>query len=785
MNKFRILIVAEIAALCSPAFAQTEATPPEGATALQEIVVTAQKRVQSENDVGLSITAVDASTLSRRDISDVSDLVKIVPGLSVADAGNGATVVYTLRGIGFNSSNLGATSAVAVYVDEIALPYPIMTQGAGLDLHTVEVYYGPQGTLFGQNSTGGAVNYIANKPTNHFSAGAEASYGRFNWWDVKAFVSGPISDTLKARIAVSQDGGDGWQQSYTRDASLGRPDHTKVRLLLAWDPSSAIRVNGGINAWRDASQSEALQLVKYTPLSPPGLAKVVAFPTAPQNARAADWDSGKDFQYDSNFLQPFVRADFDLAAGLTLTSVSTYSDFYTNSLIDPDGTPYEIGEIHQTGDIHDFNQELRLSGNSDRLNWVAGANYQRNVINEKLGILIHDLSNVQNIGGSGFGAILSPITSTQSTNARAIFGNTEFHFTDTLSAVAGARFTRTSIKFTGCNLDSGPPIANEPIPGVTASLRGFFNLLYGQLTGNVGADPIQQGGCITLDNISRNGQPVTFLPTDSPQTLDEHNTSWNVTLDYKPIPTALLYGRIAQGYKSGSFPTIGATTSTQFLPAKQEGLLSYELGYKLTLLDRHLQLDGAAFYYDYKNKQLSNFVPDPIFGPLVAIVNVPKSRVFGSEIAASVIPLEGLDITASVTYIDTKITNFNGFDLNGNPADLAGQRFNLAPAWTGNLDAIYSFTIKQGLTGFLGAGVTSRSATSGVIGSTDPDYNIKAYSTVDAQVGVNTASGWMIQLWGKNVLNEYYWTNVNRVSDTIVRPAAMPATYGITVEYKF
>jgi outer membrane receptor protein involved in Fe transport len=424
---------------------------------------------------------------------------------------------------------------------------------------------------------------------------------------------------------------------------------------------------------------------------------------------------------------------------------------------------------------------------------VVGGDIQRNQIRENLNIDTQYLSNTQNIGGSGISAVCpdhanncDPIFSREKTHAQAAFVNGDYDFTDQFSLVAGARYTDTSIAFRGCN-QAGVTIANQPVPGVTSSLRDFFNFLYGNLTGNAGANPIPDSptACITLDNVSRNGAPATFLPTDSAQTLSQSNVSWNVTANYKPVKEMLLYARIARGYKSGSFPTIGASTSVQFQPAKQESLLAYEGGYKLTLLDHRLQLDGALFYYDYKDKQLSNFVPDAVFGPLVAIVNVPKSRVLGSEVEATLVPVQGLSLRAAVTYVDTRITEFNGFNVDGAPTDLSGQRFNLTPMWSGTFDVDYRFPISGDLSGYVGAGATSNSRTSGVIGATSSDYDIRAYTTLDLQAGIESSKGWTVGIFGKNVTDRYYWTNVNHVSDTIVRVAGLPAMYGVRFRYHF
>ena len=183
---------------------------PGNAPGAGEIIVTANKRQQSINDVGLTIQAAAADTLASRGIKDVSDLGKLVPGF-IATQSTFATPIYTLRGIGLYDSTIGASPAVAIYTDEISRNYPIMSDALNLDIERVEVLKGPQGTLFGQSSTGGAINYIVAKPTNTLKAGFDASYERFGKVDVSGFVSGPISDTLKFRLAVKAIEGGTWQ----------------------------------------------------------------------------------------------------------------------------------------------------------------------------------------------------------------------------------------------------------------------------------------------------------------------------------------------------------------------------------------------------------------------------------------------------------------------------------------------------------------------------------------------------------------------------------------------
>ncbi len=186
-----------------------------GDTDVGEIIVTANKREQNLSNVGLSISALSGDQLAKQRVGDVSDLAKVTPGLAFAPTAN-STPVYTLRGVGFFETTLSAYPDVSTYIDQAPLPLPVMTTLTAFDLERVEVLKGPQGTLFGNNATGGAINFIAAKPTREFAAGADFSYGRFNTFETSGFISGPITSTLRARLAVKMVNGDDWQKSYTR-----------------------------------------------------------------------------------------------------------------------------------------------------------------------------------------------------------------------------------------------------------------------------------------------------------------------------------------------------------------------------------------------------------------------------------------------------------------------------------------------------------------------------------------------------------------------------------------
>ena len=201
------------------------------ALTVEEVIVTAQKREQSANDVNVAISAFSGEDLAEIGVVDTRDLGNLTPGFSYSDSGRNAPI-YSLRGIGFNEQSQTASSTVGVYMDEVALPFPVLTKGANLDLQRVEILKGPQGTLYGRNTTGGAINYIANTPTETFAAGIKGSYGRFDTTDLEGYVSGPISETAGIRFAFRNiHAGEGWQKTtitharYTLSGTIrGRSD---------------------------------------------------------------------------------------------------------------------------------------------------------------------------------------------------------------------------------------------------------------------------------------------------------------------------------------------------------------------------------------------------------------------------------------------------------------------------------------------------------------------------------------------------------------------------------
>lgn len=733
-----------------------------------DIVVTAQRRSESVREVPMSITAIGAEALTERGITGTADLAKIVPAFTYAQSFTSAPI-YTIRGVGLNETTLAASPAVSVYVDEVPLPFPVMTRGASLDLERVEVLKGPQGTLYGQNSTGGAINYIAAKPTSTPEAGGSLSFGRFATVDANAFVSGPITDTLSGRVAVQTTQGGDWQQSESRPGqSLGQTDFLQGRVLLQWKPTSSARFTLNMNGWRDRSDSQAAQLNALT-IQVPANATPAHFalkPNVGRSNRVADWDPGVDYRNDDRFFQIALRGDVDVTDHITLTSISAYEDYRQDAVRDIDGTALQILLLGTQGRIKSFSQELRLVGDSGPLKWIVGANYSRDKANE---FQVFNIKNQTNNLIFGIPNIGADLVSSQNSKTLAAFGNAELEVAPDLTLQAGARYTENRRRFSTCSLDNG----NGNIAGIIGIIQSLAKGAFGLPPG-----PIPQaGGCFNLD--------ANYDPGEFRSRLNENNVSWRAGAKYKITADALIYANVSRGYKSGLYPTVLASSNEQFAPVKQEKLTAYEAGVKASFLDRTVDFTAAVFYYDYHNKQVRSHFIDPIFVVLESVANAPKSDAIGAEAQLVVRPLRGLTMNLSGSYTDSKIKDFVGVNQFGAIEDFSGTRMPFTPKWQGVGDAEYRWALGSSHEAFVGGSLSFTSVSNAFLGG-DPVGKMDARTLVDLRAGVSGPDDrWKAYVWGRNVTNARYQNYVMRITDTVIGYAGKPATYGVTLAVNF
>jgi iron complex outermembrane receptor protein len=857
-----------------------------------ELVVTAQKREENINNVGMSIQATSGENLQKLGVTNTEDLVKIVPGF-LSTPNYYGTNVYTIRGVGFQDTSLAGSPTVSVYLDEQPLPFSALTNGATLDLQRVEVLKGPQGTLFGQNATGGAINYIANKPTDHFEAGINASYGRFNDGDIQGYVNGPLTDTLDARLALRYNGSGPWQKGYAlnQGQTIGGKSFLDGRLSFLWKPTSNFKALLTFNGWHDEGNTQMAQLFGIAELSPlaPLSPTIANYPLAPHNDQAAGWNQCVNVspfdpiagqaggtQYasiqnggntatptgplesmgpgsvvqaggqptdcvaprkDNTYFSPSLRLDYDLGNDIVATSLTNFQKFNRTAAIDGSGMQVQDYQSLQRGKITTVYEELRLAGKfRGKGSWIIGANYEydhswdsflqtynassasptqflnQNFLNgafctgaptsafDTVGSPLYGLSfcpngpagsnqGANNVNATGAtqsfqegtgtppyvvppGAVL-PILygnnaivlgptrpeDNQITHTYAVYGSFEYPILDTLLLQGGVRFTEEDKRGGVCGNDGGD--GNWAQVAYTLQYFSVQNFAPVDLNGSTSPKPSPPGTCASTGLAPTYNSPPGGALIYSQ--LNQNNVSWRAGLNWTGIPGTLLYANISQGYKGGSYPTVALASQVQTKPVTQEGLLAYEGGFKSTLFNKQLQVNGAGFYYDYTDKQVLGAVADVVYGALPALVNVPKSHVYGFEFSGIYAPewMRGLVVSPAVSYQFSKVDRssrnactpppvqdpnvassannpdlihcvpgqYYGFDAFGEYADFTGQRFPSAPELQIHVDAEYDWKIHNDITAFAGIDISYTSATNTFFVNNSP---IPAYKNVGA-----------------------------------------------------
>jgi len=849
----------------------------QGPAELDALIVTAERREQSINDVGMAISAFTGDTLSDAGVQSVKDLSVVVPGFTASQSRSGLPI-YTLRGIGFNVISPSSTSPVGTYVDQAAYVYPAMNGGPVFDIERVEVLKGPQGTLYGRNTTGGLIDLITNKPKDSFSAGMTAEVGNYMTHNLEGYVNVPVSDTLKTRFAFrTEDSDDGWQESFTRPGDTrGEVHRFGARGAVEWTPSEDLEFLLTVNYWRDRSDTQAPQYVTYinSPYAPAvqntwRIAKAfAAFDTAWKAAdirsnKVADWEtpgpqagysrfgttgSGAysqgvgELEKHDEFASTVLHASWDVNDKLSLHSVSGYNLLHQYDPVANSGTPFEMGVFADGGHTISLFEELRLQGETDRLNWTLGGYVAHDKVDAIAPGLFDDLLTVSNLrnlftaaqncalgagapgslpsgAGTGLpngcvqgpGGTFNPKSYTtaqisegfrngashgrMNSDLWSLFGHAEWKITEELSAVGGVRYSEQDQKGTSCAGTTdpavGPKNSNQFYIWDTS-----FRYLYYLRNAYKSAPPAPIGatGCLTYD-ATKNAFGLVE------QNLKEDNVSWQAGLNWKFQPGQLLYATVSKGYLAGVLPSTSSNNAVQLNPVTQEELLAYEAGAKLSLFERRVQANVSAYYYDYTDKQMQAYFPDIIFTSLPVLINVPKSEAYGVEGSVTWAVNDRITAAVSASRLWTAVTELPacvgtqlfgcGRDSKAQPLDYKGFEFAYAPKFQASAILGYDgpLTDDLGLNASLTASYQSRSF--GLLGGdrlpgVGSNLTLPAYALFNANVGVHSLDGrWEASLWAKNLLDRVYSTSAIQGQDYYQKTMGMPRTFGLRVAYRF
>jgi iron complex outermembrane receptor protein len=701
---------------------------------LEEIVVTAQRRVESAQNVGIAMSVLSGQSLADKSISYINDLQNAVPNLQVEPAFGSSQPQFRLRGVGFIDYTSNNTSPVGVSLDGVAFALPIQTQGQLFDIDRVEVLRGPQGTLYGRNTTGGEINFISNRPSAEPHAGFSLEYGSHNEINADGFVSGGIADGLTGRLAMATEQGGAWQRNRVTGQSLGDRDKIAVRGQLQWDPAAALDFRLGIHSALDKSDEQGLYLLQpFTPGSgPPAIpADTSRYATgwrlAPAFAKLIGISSNSKPGLDNSNQGADLTANIDFG-GAKLTSITAYNKLIRREYADWDATQFDDSDEYLNSDFDVFSQEARLAASHGPFDWVAGVFYSHEDLRENF---YSDLTD--RLGG------IAVTTYAQVANSLGVFAQGNYEFTDTLKATLGVREDHEKRELIGLN---------------TAFLPGAPSLTGGAL-----------GGSITSN-----------LP------------SGKAELDYKPLSGTLLYASISRGVKSGGFTAHNTVTAPAADPFEPEKLTAYEIGVKSDVT-RTMRVNSSVFYYRYKDEQILGKVFDDASQSFIGRFVNANSRISGGEVDLEWRPLAGISISQYAGFAEGYYTS-KLLDVPLNPAqppvDYNGRPESF-PKWSYGGDISYSW----------GLGAFSLTAESNysfhdtysqffLLGSND--FTIPRYWLANANLSLAPASGapWTITLWGRNIFDKSYDLTRNFFLPTSeVAAAGEPTTIGIRLTYKY
>lgn len=813
-------VAAALAGISTPAWAQAQVSNPtpqaaDGEDAVADIVVTAQRRSESINRVPMAIQALSGDSLKSLRIQNAKDLASAVPGLQVAPAYSGVPI-FSLRGIGFNTTNITATATVGIYQDELAYPYPSMAGGPIYDVQRVEVLKGPQGTLYGRNTTAGLIDFITNKPGRDFAGGVTVEGGNYETYNFEGYLNLPVSDSLAVRFSGRSENSDkGWQIDQSRGDRLGKVQRWGARGELAFEPGDRFSAFLSVSGWKDRSDTQAGQAIslnltnRINPLiggsNAPGLIAYLAN-NQPDSASDAGFDSlahrsaqvglapgmGRP-RADSSFISGQLKLTWTPIDQISIISLTGYSDFKRNDVVDFSGVPYEIVATQYDARIKSFSQELRAETEGPGFRFTLGGYYGRDTLRENSRYPINDNSSVRYLRAAALQIISTPAlnalfntpgytaadiaTGFRSGANRAngynetmsAFFNGELEVTDQLKLLGGLRYGMDHNRLDGCSTD----LNGNYLPIVNTAGRAVIFQSFGVL-----APLVEANHCTTYD-------PTTNSHHIVRNDLDQDNLSGRIAVNYQIRPSTLLYASFSRGVKSGVIPILPANRAVQFSPAGQEKLSAYEAGIKTDIAGRLIHLDLAGFYYDYRDKQFSSYVPDPVFGALQRLVNIPKSRAWGIDGTLTLRPAEALTLTANATYLDTKIKNYVGANAAGRPQDYSGATFSNAPKFMTSGTAVLNLPLSADFLFQTTANVTYQTKSHSDFGE-DPLFRIKGYALVNGSIGIAHADGrYSLTFWARNLTNEYYWTSVVDNQNLNVRYAGRPRTFGASLSYNF
>jgi len=731
-----------------------DAADPSLAGAVQTVLVTTRRRVESSQNVPTPMTVLGEDLLEGSRTYRVQDLQQLLPSTTINYV-HARQLSFAVRGLGNNPASDGLEGSVGIYLDNVYLARPGMAAFDALDIQQLELLRGPQGTLFGKNTTAGVLNIATKKPGFTPEQSVELSAGRFGYKQGKLILSGPLSETVAGRLSAYKTNDDGYITNRYNGRKVQGGDRQGVRGQALYEQGRdfSLRVIADYNE----EDSNNGTLIFYS-AGPSGKvltqARLVGgSPVLDPNQRAVNLDTGSRVNVHQGGVS--AEANWTFADDSRLTSITAWRRWNFIPRND-DGLDVPVTLTAGASANHkQFSQELRWATPSGKaLESVFGAYYYYQDLSNNSFAVNGPLADIYNSTPAGAWAnVSSEAPSTLRVNSYALFGQSTWHATSRLDLTAGLR---ASYEDKSARVTRNAPAGGAVVTGAALA--------------------------------SRNGRYGAY--DSGPLALNQFSPTGLLSAGYKLAPDVLLYSSLSHGEKSGginlSVPGAGGAAS---LLVGSERSNAFELGVKSTLLDNRLQLNGNVFATIVHGYQSNAY--DPV-SRTSYLTNAGDVRTRGVEVEAIATPVRGLTLRANGSFNDASYLKYTNApcppEISATFCDLSGRNALVnAPRWIGNLSAQYAHLVREGLQLYYNANYSYRGEAFGTLDASSYS-KIPAYSVTNASVGVRSTNGtaWDVSLWVKNAFDRQYYTsmwNANFGSYNAV--IGTPRTVGVTARHDF
>jgi len=761
-----LVIAATLSA--TPTLAQTG----QEATVVDEIIVTATRRAQRLIEAPVAVTAISGEQLDNSGVSDIRELTSLAPSVQFQTPGGGSDSSIRIRGVGTTSTNPGLESSVGVIIDGVIRARTGVALSELGDLQGIEVLRGPQGTLFGRNTSSGIINVTTKQPDfNGISGNISGSYGSFNDRRISGAANFPlVDDELALRIEGSYELRDGFHSDANSNATLDNLDRQFVRAKLLWRPSETLSWTFTADYTnRDENCCVALLAIAgptYNLVNQLAAARGgIGYSSTNPFDRRASKNKIRQNQEDIEDMGVSASAEWDLGWA-TLNSVSAFRSWEAFRSQDFDHSGADLGFFAPDGLNQGFDvltQELRLQGENGRLDWLVGLFYaDETVLNDSAFRMGADYPLIYGGAATFQASTLAAFRpgdgargiGEQSGQDLSFFTHNVFHITDALSITAGLRYTQNDkeITYRGENFNPAcdSAVLTSDAPGITRFCAPFWD--------------------------------TRLNPAGDSDARTEEATTGTVNIAYRVSQSLNTYASYSRGYKSGGYNfdragfTNRAAPNARDLAFVEETVDAYEIGIKGEFLDRTLRANFAAFHQTFEGFQLIEFT-----GVSFVVRSLAEVITKGAELELTWEPTPGLTLTNGLSYTDAY------YPVNVLNRQYSGLELEQSPDWVNVSSVTWEFPIGDGLTGV--AYADARYSSEFFTGGFDPNRIQDSFTTANVRFSLRDANeAWQLDVFARNVFDQDYYRRVIPATFQAGSYSAFlgdPRTYGVTLRRNF